>query len=798
MIERIELLREIAREEARLENLKTEVESTKARLSGLRRQLDERVAARSGTDPVPDSTMPVPESNREKVALFRSLFKGREDIFARRWEKPATGKSGYSPACMNEWKRSLCGKAVKSSTGRSWSCGKCPNREFLPVSDEEVAKHFRGDQVIGVYALLPDETCSFLAIDFDKKEWKEDVTAFAETCRSFDLPVAIERSRSGNGAHAWFFFESSIAAKTARNLGCLLISETMNRRPELSMESYDRLFPNQDTMPKGSFGNLIALPLQHDARANNNSVFVDDALTPWPDQWKFLAGIKRIRPESVHSIIADTVGKQQNSLPVPIGYSLGIDDESTLAMKVTEQLPKTKPERMKLPSVVRIVLREGLILPKAGLSSPIINQIKQVAAFQNPEFYKRQNLRLSTARTPRVIVCTEDHQEYIVVPRGCLPQILELLRQHRIEPEIEDERNEGATVGMVFHGTLTPIQEQAAKALLSYDNGVIVMPPGVGKTVIGIYVAAARGRSTLVLVHRKPLLEQWISQLSMFLCLDRREIGQIGGGKAKPNGQLDVAMVQSLVRRDSLSHFLNGYGQVILDEAHHCPAISFERVLSAARAKYFLGLTATPRRRDGLHPILYMQLGPKRFGIDAKSDSAQKLFKHNLVVRETDFRPRDLPQDAGIQQIYSALVRDERRNDLIFDDVLLALEGGRSPILLTERRDHLDHLADRLVHFTRNLIVLHGGMKAKDRNAAIDRLSAIPDNEARLLIATGRFIGEGFDDPRLDTLFLTLPVSWKGTLIQYTGRLHRFYPTKTEVRIYDYVDRAVPMLERMY
>jgi superfamily II DNA or RNA helicase len=349
-----------------------------------------------------------------------------------------------------------------------------------------------------------------------------------------------------------------------------------------------------------------------------------------------------------------------------------------------------------------------------------------------------------------------------------------------------------------FQGRLTPLQDRAVKALLAHDTGVFVAPPGIGKTVVGAYLVAARKTSTLILVHRKPLLDQWVGQLALFLGIGIKNIGQIGAGKIRRNGRLDVAMVQSLVRKGSVSDLVAGYGQVIQDEAHHCPAVSFERVLAEVKAKYVVGLTATPQRRDGHHPILPMQIGPVRFAVDAKSLAARRPFAQKLVVKKTDFSPTQVLEGVGIQELYAALAMDRHRNDLIFDDVVGALEERRSPILLTERRDHLEHFADRLRRFTRHLVVLHGGMKPRERRDAIARLAGIPDSEERLLLATGRYIGEGFDDARLDTLFLALPVSWKGTLIQYAGRLHRLYPGKSEVRIYDYVDHAVPMLMKMF
>ena len=798
MSRRDEIEEGIAREESRLAALNAEVEKSTALLAALRNELAAEPSAQILVPPTPASaTAPPPVTNAAKIALFRSLFRGREGVFPRRWESAKTGKSGYSPACDNEWHYGMCEKQKGPDAGRHATCGECSNQAFIAVSDEEVARHLRGDQVMGVYPLLPDERCWFLAADFDKKSWQDDITAFAETCALHNVPVAIERSRSGNGAHAWFFFSSPVPAATARKLGCFLITETMSRRHQLSMESYDRFFPNQDTMPKGGFGNLIALPLQREAREAGNSVFVDaGSFKPWPDQWAFLASVKRIDASVIRNL-ADEASRRGQVIGVRMSE---VDDEDS---RTPWKRPPSGPPRKAvitepLPPAVEAVLSQRLFIDKAGLPSSLLNQLKRLAAFQNPEFFKKQNMRLSTALTPRVIACAEDFPKHIALPRGCLPEAEALLREYGVELHVEDERDRGKPVDFVFHGTLTPVQEQAAAALLAHDTGVFVAPPGLGKTVVGTYLVAARKTSTLILVHRKPLLDQWIGQLALFLGIEPKEIGQIGAGKSKPNGRLDVAMVQSLVRKGSVSDLVAGYGQVIQDEAHHCPAVSFERVLAEVKARYVVGLTATPQRRDGLHPILNMQLGPVRFAIEAKCQAARRPFDQKLVVRETGFSSAALPAGAGIQEIYAALAADQKRNDLIFDDVVRALTEKRSPILLTERREHLEHFAGRLHRFTRHLVVLHGGMKPKERRDVIAQLASIPDGEERLLIATGRYIGEGFDDARLDTLFLALPVSWKGTLIQYTGRLHRIHPGKTEVRIFDYVDRAVPMLMKMF
>jgi superfamily II DNA or RNA helicase len=447
---------------------------------------------------------------------------------------------------------------------------------------------------------------------------------------------------------------------------------------------------------------------------------------------------------------------------------------------------------------VHAVLAQKLFVEKAGLPSPLLNQMKRLAAFQNPEFYKRQSMRLSTATTPRVIACAEELPQHIGLPRGCATDLKMLLGEHAVLLDAEDQRVVSEPLKLQFQGKLTAVQERAARSLLEHDIGVFVAPPGVGKTVVGTYLVAERGCSTLILVHRQPLMDQWLAHLSLFLGIEPKEIGQIGAGRKTRNGQLDVAMIQSLVRKEKIEDLVANYGQVIVDECHHLPAVSFERVLAEVKARYVVGLTATPQRRDGHHPITEMQLGPVRFAVDPKTQAAQRPFAHKLIVRDTKFKTKMEGGAPSIQELYAALAADEKRNRLILDDVLQALEEGRSPILLTERKDHLDYFATRLGKFTRHLVVLQGGMTARAQREVKDRLAAISQGEERLLLATGRYIGEGFDDARLDTLFLALPVSWKGTLIQYTGRLHRLHPRKSEVRIFDYVDRDVPMLLRMF
>lgn len=782
MADRKSLEQALAREEAILSRLDKAREHALSRIQEYKRKLSiVEVSCLESQTSYPA------RSSQQKLALFRSLFRGREDLFPKLWTSRA-GKKGYSPACTNDWASGVCGKTRKPPV----KCSDCDNRKFLTVTDQVIMDHLQGRQVIGVYPMLSDDTCWFLAADFDKETWRDDVAAFRETCKSMDIPVAIERSRSGNGAHAWFFFAEPVAAVTARTMGCYMITETMSRRHQLSMESYDRLFPSQDTLTKGGFGNLIALPFQHEPRQKGNTVFLDENFTPYADQWEYLASIKKLQPEIVQRIANDAI-RSDSVLGVPRDTE-GEDEQSPWNRTPSRRTTKKKVGG-KFPAKTHAVFAQCLFIEKKDLPSPFLTRLKRLAAFQNPMFYEKQSLRLSTARIPRIISCFEEHPEHIAIPRGCLDGLEELFGEHGVKLAIDDTRIAPAGPSYSFHGTLREAQQEAINEILKHDLGLSA-PPGFGKTVIGAHLIAKRGCSTLVLVHRKELLDQWIARLSLFLGIEPKQIGRIGAGKNKPNGMLDVAMIQSLVRKDEVDDLVAGYGQVIVDECHHLPAVSFERVLNEVKARYVVGLTATPYRRDGHQPIIHMQCGPVRYKVHTKSQEARAQFKHLLICRTTDF-VIDNP-DLSIQAIYAALVADEKRNSLILDDVRQAIHEGRSPVLLTERKEHLDILAERLQGEVKHLIVLSGRLSAKERRETMERLAAIPENEVRLIAATGRYLGEGFDDPRLDTLILAMPFSWKGTIVQYAGRLHREHPGKQEVRVYDYVDANVPKLLRMH
>jgi superfamily II DNA or RNA helicase len=453
-----------------------------------------------------------------------------------------------------------------------------------------------------------------------------------------------------------------------------------------------------------------------------------------------------------------------------------------------------------MPDHIELVLGNQIYLEKGGLPPALLNRFVRLAAFQNPEFFKAQAMRLSTYNKPRIISCCEDFPNHIGLPRGCLDGILDLLHDVRIEPTIIDKRIPGNPIALNFKGTLRPEQKEAAISMLSHDIGVLSATTAFGKTVAAAYLIAERGVNTLILVHRRQLLDQWVNQLNTFLGLDPKDIGQIGGGKRKPSGIVDVALIQSLNRKGEVNDIVGMYGHLVVDECHHISARSFEMVARQCKAKYITGLSATVIRKDGHHPIIFMQCGPVRHRVDERKQAAARPFEHKVIVRKTGFTfDKDTDFDnLPIHKVYAALANDDNRNNMIIDDVISALERKRSPIVLTERKEHLVLLKERLSHFVKHLIVLKGGIRQKERQQIAEEMKSIPEDEERLIIATGRYLGEGFDDARLDTLFIALPVSWRGTLAQYAGRLNRLHDMKKEVVIYDYVDPKVPVLAKMY
>jgi superfamily II DNA or RNA helicase len=736
----------------------------------------------------------------QKIALFRSLFRGREDVYPRRFESKRTGKSGFQPVCRNEWVRPICQKP-------KIKCGDCENRDFMPLSNDVIRHHligidptdrYRREFVIGVYPMLVDETCWFLAVDFDKEAWKENSKAYLETCRRFNVPAALERSRSGNGGHIWIFFSEPLPAKLARQLGAFMLTQAMETRPEMGFNSYDRFFPSQDTLPRGGFGNLIALPLQAKAREEGNSLFLDENFNPYSDQWRFLSAVRRMNLTEVQSVIEKAAYR---------GGVLGVRFVSSDEDDISPWLysPSGKRPEIKivgpLPDSIELVLANQIYVSQEYLPAVLKNKLIRLAAFQNPEFYKAQAMRFPTFDKPRIVHCCEDFPKHIGLPRGCLEDTIQLFHSLGIKTEIKDERFEGDRINAEFSGKLRPEQQSAADALLEYDTGVLSASTAFGKTVVAVYLIAKRSVNTLILVHLKELLYQWIDRLNAFLNVTINDIGQIGGGKRKPTGIIDVATIQSLGRKGIVDDIVGNYGHLVVDECHHISARSFEIVARQCKAKFVTGLSATVTRKDGHHPIIFMNCGPVRYKVDDKKQAAARPFAHKVKVRETNFRMPaafESNQYTVIHEIYNALLQSEERNQIIVADVMKAIHQNRFPVILTERKEHLETIKSLLEHKIQNLIVMKGGMGKKQRQAALNALESLPDDAEKAVLATGRYLGEGFDDERLDTLFLTLPISWRGTLNQYAGRLHRIHKSKKEVMIYDYADFNVPVLARMF
>ncbi len=708
---------------------------------------------------------------KDKVALFQKFFVGREDIHAFRWENN-TGKSGYAVACHNEWQPGLCNKP-------KIKCSDCSNKAYKALEPKTIYDHLSGTQTVGLYPLMRDDTCQLLAADFDKSDWQQAVKAFAQACSDYTIPYAIERSRSGNGAHIWVFFEGKIPAKDARRLGFYLLDRAMENYPGLSFDSYDRLFPNQDSLPSGGFGNLIALPLQYRPRQHGNSVFVDQNLAAHSDQWQFLNGLAKLPLNKLHRLL------QQFDEDIP-----------ELTEKPWEQsVPIVRARINDGPARIKIVLANQVFIPVDALPSKLLARLKRQASFANPVFFKTQAMRFSTHGIPRYISLACIEQDYLVIPRGCLDDIIELLREQDIAVDIDNKRTTGSQLKDIrFLGELRGDQKQAVEKLTAHDTGILHAPAAFGKTVTAIGVIAKRRVNTLILTHTRQLLDQWKERLSAFL--EGVDIGVVGGGKRKPTGAIDIATYQSLLKPkdNSVDPMLLGYGQVIVDECHHISAPNYDRLLSEVRALYVLGLTATPERQDGHQPIIFMQAGPVRHRI--KTDKHTQ-FEQRVDVRTVSGRPPEHiiseDQKTHIADVYRWLMESETRNAQIVRDIGTQIDDGANPLVLTERREHAESISQQLADKGYETVVLRGATRNKERERAMEKAKT-----AQVLVATGKYIGEGFDLPRLDTLFLALPISWKGSLAQYAGRLHRVADSKDKVAIYDYVDNALPMLQRMF
>ncbi len=709
-------------------------------------------------------TMNSPEG--DKLALYADRFHARTDVHAVRWDNVRSGVSGWMPAVAGGWRKGM--DRLHAS--------------HLPLTAAVIKAHLSGKVFIGLYPLLRDNTCRFLVADFDGQAAMLDALAYVKAARANGVPAALELSQSGRGAHVWVFFTDKIPAAVARAVGTVLVHEAMVLRGSMDLRSYDRLFPNQDVLPEGGFGNLIAAPLQGRRRDNGLTVFLDLAtLEPWPDQWAFLSTVDRLSPGQ-----AQRVARRAKQATV------GNDVAALSRSEATKVHPP-------LPTVVHADLGAGLRLPLAELPPAALSTFKHAASMANPKFYELQRLRKSTWDTPRFVrgydITVDDH---LVLPRGLRHTVTSIVERAGSRLNLADVRNPGVEIDVAFTAELKPDQAIAVSAMLSHDDGVLVAPPGSGKTVMACAIIAERATSTLVLVDRKALAEQWRTQLGGLLGI---KPGQVGGGRRKLTGVVDIAMLPTLARRDDVVELTHGYGHVVIDECHHLAAAAYDHSVKRIGAQFWLGLTATPARRDGLGELVTWQLGPIRHTLAQPVTLTDTLLapagpRRVLYVHETAFRHEalDVAEPGAVAEAHRVLVADPGRNGQIVQDISAALARGRNCLVLTRRVAHIETLATMLAERGHDAIVLQGGMSAGARRAAVDRLADAKAGDGVLVVGTTPFIGEGFDAPALDTLFLAAPVSFDGLLIQCAGRVVRAASGKDTAEVHDYHDHAVPIL----
>ena len=789
----------------------------------LKKLLDDAGIPYGKTDKVPEqnelnviSIKNVPIT-KELIQFYYSMFKGRKDVYSLRSGKPnaKTGKHGYYTQCENFWKAGLCGK----KDGKNTKCQSCPNQKYKPLTGDVIYAHLMGvkedcSDVVGLFPVWPDGTCNYLVFDFDNHDensdsvkWQEEANALRAICTDNDVPCLVERSRSGKGAHVWIFFEKAISIKKARMFGVALLDKGAESVNQLSFDTYDRMIPAQDKLPEGGLGNLVALPLQGRAVKKGNSIFVDKDWKPYYDQWKVLKNTGKLSEAFIDEKLTSWGNKYSVS-------NSDYDNETPKQISINETPWENRNgfENTDTEGAVRIILADKVYVDKTGIRPRLQNKIRRLAAYNNPEYFRNQAMGLPTFGIPRIVYSGEDTEQFIAIPRGCLNKLCDNLKAASIEYSVEDKRNEGKDINVSFSGELYPEQYASVRSLTGHDIGVLAAATGFGKTVVGSYLISERKVNTLILVHTSEIMQNWINDLERFLDINEEYpqyttktgrvktrkslIGRLTGSHNSMTGIIDVAMVSSLGSGDTIKPFVKEYGMVIMDECHHGAAESIEAVLSEVNAKYVYGLTATVKREDGKDKTVLMQFGPVRYRFTAKDKIRLQGMDHILEPRFTPII--STKEKLTSNEAYEIVVNSDLRNSIIASDIEACVTQGHTPLVLSKRKAQLDVLFEKVRDKADHVLVLTGGKKQSERKEIRERLSSIPEHESLIILATGQYVGEGFNCSRLDTLFLAMPIAWDGNVEQYTGRLNRSHDGKNKVTVIDYVDHHIEMFANMY